>query len=282
MDPTSANTDLSKKSKRGHQRRFVGVRQRPSGRWVAEIKDSLQKVRLWLGTFDTEEEAAKAYDEASLALRGPSARTNFPIPKDFNENEYANKRLACLSAKVRGPLELDVNKNNAPFSFETTEDNTGGGAGGIYGALKAKLEKTNRNNLGTSFGGQIAIPNKNYATRPVIDDIPAWRVLGPDCGNASFSFQFVNADNENKIGQEGPCKRSRVASSVIVPPTFDQINGQVGLEGSSGGSGSYHGYPNSDGYSESCEGAVVVDDESLFFEPEGLWNDCNWEDGQLD
>ena len=58
-------------------RRFVGVRQRPSGRWVAEIKDSAQRVRLWLGTFDTADEAARAYDEAARALRGENTRTNF-------------------------------------------------------------------------------------------------------------------------------------------------------------------------------------------------------------
>ncbi|KAF6139294.1 hypothetical protein GIB67_021504 [Kingdonia uniflora] len=63
-------------------RRFVGVRQRPSGRWVAEIKDSSQRVRLWLGTFDTPEEAARAYDEAARALRGENARTNFTMQMD--------------------------------------------------------------------------------------------------------------------------------------------------------------------------------------------------------
>ncbi|KAL5055204.1 hypothetical protein RYX36_035886 [Vicia faba] len=57
--------------------RFIGVRQRPSGRWVAEIKDTIQNIRLWLGTYDTGEEAARAYDEAARLLRGTNTRTNF-------------------------------------------------------------------------------------------------------------------------------------------------------------------------------------------------------------
>ncbi|XP_059636086.1 ethylene-responsive transcription factor ERF037-like [Cornus florida] len=71
-----ATTNMAQPTKSA-VRRFVGVRQRPSGRWVAEIKDSSQRVRLWLGTYDTPEEAARAYDEAARALRGENARTNF-------------------------------------------------------------------------------------------------------------------------------------------------------------------------------------------------------------
>jgi hypothetical protein len=60
-----------------NNKRFLGVRQRPSGRWVAEIKDTTQKIRLWLGTFDCAEDAARAYDEAAWMLRGSNTRTNF-------------------------------------------------------------------------------------------------------------------------------------------------------------------------------------------------------------
>ncbi|CAJ1948014.1 unnamed protein product [Sphenostylis stenocarpa] len=88
--------------------KYVGVRQRASGKWVAEIKETTQKIRMWLGTYETAEEAARAYDEAACLLRGSNTRTNFITRVSFDSPLASRIQSLLNNRKGTKEQEQDV------------------------------------------------------------------------------------------------------------------------------------------------------------------------------
>jgi EREBP-like factor len=121
LNTIAAGVDGSNGRKRKNQ--FRGIRQRSWGKWAAEIRDPNKGVRVWLGTYNSPEEAARAYDAEARRIRGKKAKLNFP-----DEAPVASqKRLAepnSVEVPNTGEMLITNNMTNSNADHYPVVDHT--------------------------------------------------------------------------------------------------------------------------------------------------------------